>query len=250
MTSYPEDSLKTCSRCKVEKPRSAFGKDSKRYDKKSIYCKECRSIQSAERRADPEKAERARESTRKWRANNPEKAKESNRKSKAKEFANNPEKVRARNRKNGAAWRARHPETVKERNAAWSRENRDKRNEMQNNWRAKNRPEVNAKQTAKRWEGREHLRDQTWLARPHVGYIWHWPDGTVAYVGITHRDLKERTGEHKRESEWVAEGAIPPESAALEFATGWDGQAWEREQVLAAIERGDDIRNITHHPDR
>lgn len=36
--------MKRCTRCKVWKPLSDFGKDNKRKDKKSVYCKECSRI--------------------------------------------------------------------------------------------------------------------------------------------------------------------------------------------------------------
>jgi len=69
--------MKTCNRCKQEKPLSDFFKNKKRYDGVATYCKTCQLEYQRERYADPESyrrrqmnreeyARRRKESGRKW----------------------------------------------------------------------------------------------------------------------------------------------------------------------------------------
>lgn len=89
-----DDITRVCRKCGQEKPLEEFAKDKECVLGHSHICKQC-------------KAER----NRKWRAANPEKAREYKRK----RYAANPEKVREYNRK----WCAANPEKVLERNRKW-----------------------------------------------------------------------------------------------------------------------------------
>ena len=62
--------MKTCSKCKIEKPRSEFGKYSKSSDGLRCACKNCRSVESAAYRSNNK--DRCLGSTKKWREENPD----------------------------------------------------------------------------------------------------------------------------------------------------------------------------------
>jgi hypothetical protein len=230
---------KHCRKCGTTKPLEDFHVQRRnKTDGRQSRCKDCQNATTRKRYNENRDNVLARQKD--YRAEN------------AEVIAARSKKYREENREQELARQKNYRENNKEAIAAcgakWYAENKERRAEAGAKWYAENREAANARREALRWEGREDQRDMCYLARPHEGYIWYWPDDSVAYVGITQRGLALRTSEHMRESEWVAEGAIPPESAAAEFETGWDGQKWERAQIEAAIARGDDIRNISLRP--
>jgi arsenate reductase-like glutaredoxin family protein len=115
-------------------------------------------------------------------------------------------------------------------------------------YRAANREAIRESKQKAYWAGMDHLKDVSITNRPHVGYRWYWPDGSVAYVGITYRSVAERVKEHVYESPWYREDLIAPTVHEVEFANLAEGQAWERDQVEAAVERGDYILNTVFNP--
>jgi hypothetical protein len=107
----------------------------------------------------------------KWRSENPEKAKESARESAKKWQAENLERAK----ENSAKWRSENPERVKENAAKWRSENREKASETAKKWQAENpkRAKENsakwrtdnrekAKETAKKWRDENPERAKKW----------------------------------------------------------------------------------------
>ena len=107
-----------CTKCGEEKPETTeyFYKNKHCRGGLNTTCKVCYIKNAGKWRA--ENPEKAREKGRRWRAENPEKVKEINRIWKAE----NPEKVRERNRR----WDANNPEKVRELKKRWQAENPEK----------------------------------------------------------------------------------------------------------------------------
>jgi post-segregation antitoxin (ccd killing protein) len=116
-----------CTRCGEEKPETAeyFHRDKNRRGGLYTICKECRN--KACRRWRAENPEKAREAVRRWQAENPEKMREAVRRWKAE----NPEKVRESNRR----WKAKNPEKQREAEKRWQAENPEKVREAGIRWR-------------------------------------------------------------------------------------------------------------------
>ena len=89
--------MKRCSKCKEVKAFDEFSRESRNKNGLYSWCKECIRVAAIPRQRKYRKnnPEKARESNKQWRKNNPEKAREYNRKWKD----NNREKVRAMNTK-------------------------------------------------------------------------------------------------------------------------------------------------------
>ena len=107
---FMETTMKTCTKCKVEKPKTEFykhkgAKDGLTYRCKSCACRNAREWQLAN-------IEKARENQAKWYLANAEKHKE-----------------RARN------WRLKNPERSKENGVKWVSANREKRNSASSRYR-------------------------------------------------------------------------------------------------------------------
>lgn len=67
--------LKTCSQCKTTKTVDSFYKDKSHSDGHHSHCKECHKAKGREYRNDPIRRDLLNERSRKWRLDNPEKAK-------------------------------------------------------------------------------------------------------------------------------------------------------------------------------
>jgi len=106
--------MKTCSKCKNDKPPSEFTRDAKRKDGLNVYCREC-----------------TREAGRKQAAENPEAAKKRG----AAWYQNN----KARRDERSRAWLAANPGKASEYCARWREKNPGKNNELSRAWYAKNR---------------------------------------------------------------------------------------------------------------
>ena len=106
---------RVCTRCGEEKPETDeyFYRHKRCRDGLNPMCKSC-----------------TKESSRRWRAENPENVRESERRWKAK----NPEKAREAVRR----WRAENPEKVKEAVRRWRAENPEKQRESERRWHAEN----------------------------------------------------------------------------------------------------------------
>lgn len=105
--------MKTCTKCKTEKPVSEFSNRTKSRDGLEYRCKACSKIVSSD-----------------WQKDNPERSREAD----AKWRAANREATRVRN----AKWRAANPEKESARYAKWYAGNREKKSEASIKWRAAN----------------------------------------------------------------------------------------------------------------
>lgn len=85
---------------------------------------------------------------------------------------------------------------------------------------------------------------------PHVGYVWRWHDGKIAYVGITSKSVEQRTALHRNDSWWVERFDVTePDGPAAEFNNKADAEAWERDAIVAlALDTNTRLLNTTHNP--
>lgn len=104
--------MKTCSKCKIEKHRSAFTKDRQRPDGLYSYCRACRSLYV---KTDPARA--------RDRARYPSRG-SALRASLRKKYKDNPEKYRIR----AAEYRTEHSAKHREASLAWQRTNKGRAN--------------------------------------------------------------------------------------------------------------------------
>lgn len=120
--------MRTCTRCKEEKPLEYFRSDRTKKDGKASNCKVCQNKATLVwQKNNPEKAN---EKARNWRINNPEKVREKERK----RYADNPEKAREKARRRYA----RNPEKFLEFGKRYRQIHKEKVNERLSNWRANN----------------------------------------------------------------------------------------------------------------
>ncbi len=119
-----------CTKCGEEKPETteSFYRDKNRRGGLHTICKEC--ICKASRRWQAENPEKARERQRRWRAENPEKVREASRRW----YVENSENVREASRR----WRAENPEKVREKVKRWRAKNPEKAREARRRWKAEN----------------------------------------------------------------------------------------------------------------
>jgi len=103
------EKTKICIKCNIEKSVEEFYIDKKLKDGYRSYCKVC-----------------VKESSKKWKENNPDKVKEISKKSSKKWKENNPDKVKESKRK----YRENNPDKVKENNKKWKENNPDKVKEI------------------------------------------------------------------------------------------------------------------------
>ncbi len=137
---------KTCTGCKVEKPLGEFSKNSQAKDGLRHRCRACCS-QAAKRWAAQGGAAKRAATAKKWREENPERARETARKWKAA----NPDADRRYKKK----YREAHPEAAREYRA----KNAQERTEYQRKWRAEN-PEL-ARAAARRHSRNAYTKDPT-----------------------------------------------------------------------------------------
>lgn len=85
---------------------------------------------------------------------------------------------------------------------------------------------------------------------PHVGYVWRWSDGKIAYVGITSKSVERRTAEHRMSSWWVDRFDVAePDVPEAEFDNKSDAESWERDAIVAlTLHTGTRLLNTTHNP--
>lgn len=120
--------MKTCSKCSMDKPLTEFSRHIRRRDGLQTHCKECqKAVDSAWRSAN---RDRKKATDLAWRAANLEKARAKT----SKWVAANPEKKRATN----IAWAIANPDKVSAARAAWRAENPEKCKELAHKWRAAN----------------------------------------------------------------------------------------------------------------
>lgn len=130
--------LKVCSKCKIQKPVEAFGKNKSRSDGLYHYCKTCSTAATAGYRArNPEKS---RLTAAAYREKNPEKA----RAAQAAWREAHPERQRA----SSTAWREANADKVRADHLAWSAANREKRRRWNKIWYENNREHIIAKTVA------------------------------------------------------------------------------------------------------
>jgi hypothetical protein len=125
---------RVCTKCGEEKPETDeyFYRNKASRGGLNTICKVCRNEKS--RRWYAENPEKAREISERWRAKNPEKVRESKRRWQAE----NPEKVREARRR----WKAKNPEKVMEKQRRWKAKNPEKVREARRRWKAKNPEKV------------------------------------------------------------------------------------------------------------
>jgi hypothetical protein len=109
--------MKTCTKCKEEKDKSYFSKDSKSKDGRSYYCKKCLN-----------------ENSKKWKKNNEEKNKDY----KKRYRQNNKEKEK----KSHLVWWKKNEEKMKILHREWLQNNKDKTRKKAKEWNAKNKDKL------------------------------------------------------------------------------------------------------------
>lgn len=157
--------MKTCSKCREEKPQEYFSKNKRARDGLFAYCKKC-----------------SRENAAAWGAANPEKVKASG----IKWRAENPEKYRAR----AAKWREANPGKVRDSKSKWYSKNRDKCNARSAAWYLANREKIRLSEAEKYAANPEiaKARSTKWCAEnkdKRMEYVARWrevnKDKAIAY---------------------------------------------------------------------
>jgi hypothetical protein len=119
------DFLKTCTKCKRNKPLDEFAKSKRFKDGHSHWCKEC-----------------AKESARKWREANPDRVKEQGKKRREMTSPEKRKEIDRRYATTRAVWKKANPKKLRAYRAKYRQSNPDKAQESSDRWRKANRVKV------------------------------------------------------------------------------------------------------------
>jgi hypothetical protein len=92
--------------------------------------------------------------------------------------------------------------------------------------------------------GHDHSND------PHHVYLWRHPDGSIAYVGITYKDIKQRNTEHLRNAWWTDNDVTPPAGPFATLPTEKAALRFEENLIKIVTAMGGKLYNTLHNPNR